>query len=102
MLIDDAYLDVFEADMVRLSRRTYAEVGVPMYLVPEDLTGASIAPPPDPEGQTLADVFEAVTRALADRNGPLSSTDLAQVLEVLADRHFLDVPFSSLSDGPAQ
>ena len=102
MLIDDAYLDVFEADMVRLSRRSYAEVGVPMYLVPEDLTGASIAPPPDPEGQTLADVFEAVTRALADRNGPLSSTDLAQVLEVLADRQFLDVPFSSLSDGPAQ
>ena len=30
MLIDDAFLDVFEADMVRLSRRTYAEVGVPM------------------------------------------------------------------------
>ena len=102
MLIDDAYLDAFEADMVRLSRRTYAEVGVPMYLVPEDLTGTHPAPPPDPEGEALARAFEAVVAALAVRNGPLSSTDLAQVLEVLADRHFLDVPFSSLSVGPAQ
>ncbi len=102
MLIDDAYLDAFEADMVRLSRRAYAEVGVPMYLVPEDLTGANPVPPPDPEGEALAAEFDAVTAALATRNGTLSSTDLAQVLEVLADRHFLDVPFSSLSDGPAQ
>lgn len=88
--------------MVRLSRRAYAEVGVPMYLVPEDLTGANPVPPPDPEGEALAAEFDAVTAALATRNGTLSSTDLAQVLEVLADRHFLDVPFSSLSDGPAQ
>ncbi|MEO8244018.1 MAG: hypothetical protein ABI832_17070 [bacterium] len=102
MLIDDAYLDQFETDMVRLSRRAYAEVGVPMYLVPEDLTGTNPAPPPDPAFQALAQEFEAVTAALAARNGPLSSTDLAQVLEVLADRNFLDVPFSSLSDGPAQ
>ena len=102
MLIDDTYLDMFEADMVRLSRRNYSEVGVPMYLVPEDLTGTSPAAPPDAAGQILADEFQAVTSALSARNGPLSSTDLAQVLEVLADRHFLDVPFSSLSDGPAQ
>ena len=102
MLIDDTYLDAFEADIVRLSRRSYAEVGVPMYLVPEDLTGTNPAPPPDPAGQALADLFEAVTRALAARNGPLTSSDLAHVLEVLADRHFLDVPFSSLSDGLVQ
>ena len=102
MLIDDTYLDMFEADMVRLSRRAYSEVGVPMYLVPEDLTGTIPTPEPDPEGQALADLFEAVIHALTQRNGSLSSTDLAQVLEVLADRHFLDVPFSSLSDGPAR
>lgn len=102
MLIDDTYLDRFEADMVRLSRRIYAEVGVPMYLVPEDLTGTNPVPPPDPAFQALAQEFEAVIAALTLRNGPLSTTDLAMVLEVLADRHFLDVPFSSLSDGPAQ
>ena len=102
MLIDDAYLDRFEADMVRLSRRTYAEVGVPMFLIPEDLTASNPAPPPDPAFDTLTHEFEAVCQALTRRNGPLSSTDLAHILEVLADRHFLDVPFSSLSDGPAQ
>lgn len=96
MTIDDDYLDAFEADMVRLSRRIYAEVGVPMYLVPEDLTdsGPASAPAPSP----LAEEFEAVLAALERRNGPLVISDIAQVLEVLADRHFLDVPFSSLAE----
>lgn len=97
MKIDDDYLDAFEDDIVRLSRRTYAEAGVPMYLVPEDLTGATPPPAPDAEGAALAELFEAVTRALEARNGPLSSRDIAHVLEVLADRHFLDQPFSELS-----
>ena len=97
MKIDDDYLDAFEDDIVRLSRRTYAQAGVPMYLVPEDLTGNTPKAPPDPEGQHLAELFEAVTAALEARNGPLSSSDIAHVLEVLADRHFLDRPFSSLA-----
>ena len=101
MLIDEAYLDAFEDDMVRLSRRTYAMTGVPMYLVPEDLTGQSHVPPPDPESEALAAEFEAVCAALAGRNGPLASIDIARILEVLADRHFLHVPFSSLADGAA-
>ena len=97
MLIDDAYLDAFEDDMVRLSRRTYAVTGVPMYLVPEDLTGTNSAPASDPEGEALATEFQAVCAALASRNGPLVGTDISRILEVLADRHFLDVPFSSLA-----
>ena len=101
MLIDEAYLDAFEDDMVRLSRRTYAVTGVPMYLVPEDLTGQNPEPPSDPEGEALAAEFEAVCNALAHRNGPLASIDIARILEVLADRHFLDVPFSSLAGGAA-
>lgn len=101
MQIDDAYLDAFEDDMVRLSRRTYAVTGVPMYLVPEDLTGQNPVPPPDPAVQALADEFEAVCAALAHRNGPLASIDISRILEVLADRHFLDVPFSSLAEGGA-
>lgn len=98
MHIDNAYLDAFEDDIVRLSRRVYAVTGVPMYLVPEDLTGTNPTPPHDPEGAALADEFEAVCEALATRNGPLSTLDLARILEVLADRHFLSVPFSSLSE----
>lgn len=101
MQIDDAYLDAFEDDMVRLSRRTYAVTGVPMFLVPEDLTGQNPVPPPDPEGAALAAEFEAVCAALARRNGPLESIDISRVLEVLADRHFLAVPFSSLAEGAA-
>ena len=99
MQIDDAYLDAFEDDMVRLSRRTYAVTGVPMYLVPEDLTGTNPVPPSDPEGEALAEEFQAVCAALAGRNGPLASSDISRILEVLADRHFLDVPFSSLAGG---
>lgn len=100
MLIDDVWLDAFEDDIVRLSRRPYAEVGVPMFLVPEDLTGATGSAAPDAGGEDLAALFEAVVAALTARNGPLSSSDIAQVIEVLADRHFLDVPFSSLTEGP--
>ena len=99
MQIDDAYLDAFEDDMVRLSRRTYAVTGVPMYLVPEDLTGTNPVPQSDPEGEALAETFQAVCAALARRNGPLTSSDISRILEVLADRHFLDVPFSSLAGG---
>ena len=99
MTFDEDTLDAFEDDMARLSRRIYAEVGVPMYLVPEDLTAKAAEPAPDPESEALAAEFEAVVAALTERNGPLSTTDLAHVLEVLADRHFLDVPFSSLQPG---
>lgn len=83
--------------MVRLSRRTYAEAGVAMYLVPEDLT--TDAPPAPASGQDakLAQLFEDVSAALEARNGPLSARDIAHILEVLADRHFLDTPMSQLS-----
>ena len=97
MVIDEAYLDAFEDDIVRLSRRVYAEVGVPMFLVPEDLTGTAGVATPDPAGEELAVLFEAIVAALTARNGPLTSSDIAHVIEVLADRHFLDVPFSSLA-----
>lgn len=98
MKIDDAFLDALEDDMVRLSRRTYAVAGIPMYLVPEDLTGGTPAAPPDPDGQAIAALFEEVSAALEQRNGPMSSSDIAQILEVLADRHFLERPFSDLSE----
>ena len=97
MQIDDDYLDAFEDDMARLARRTYAEVGVPMYLVPEDLTGIHPPAPATAPSDALASEFEAVIAALQLRNGPLSTSDIAQVLEVLADRHFLDRPFSALA-----
>lgn len=97
MQIDAAFLDAFEADIVRLSRRTYAQAGVPMYLVPEDLTGNTPPAAPSAEGQAMHDLFTAICAALVERNGPLSTGDIAHILEVLADRHFVDQPFSTLS-----
>ena len=98
MEIDDAWLDAFEDDIVRLSRRDYAVTGVPMFIVPEDLTGSAPALALDPEGERIGALFEAVVAALTARNGPLSGSDIAHILEVLADRHFLDRPMSSQAD----
>ena len=99
MIIDDAFLDAIEDDMVRLSRRVYSETGVPMLLVPEDLTVTAGPVAVDPAGAALAAQFEAILVALEARNGPLSTSDIAHVIEVLADRHFLDQPFSLLAEG---
>lgn len=100
MDIDDAWLDAFEDDIVRLSRRDYSVTGVAMYLVPEDLTGTAPPHTPDPEGARIGALFEAVCAAMEARNGPLSGADISHILEVLADRHFLDRPLSSLGDAP--
>lgn len=95
MTIDDDWLDAFEDDIVRLSRRDYSVTGVAMYLVPEDLTGGPSAVTPDPEGERIGKLFEEVCAAMEARNGPLSGSDISHILEVLADRHFLDRSLSS-------
>lgn len=102
MTIDDAWLDAFEDDIVRLSRREPSITGVAMYLVPEDLTGAPAIFAPDPEGARIGALFEQVVAAMVARNGPLSGPDISQILEVLADRHFLDRPLSLLDGGDAE
>jgi hypothetical protein len=96
MTLDDAWLDQFEDDIVRLSRRDYSVTGVPMFIVPEDLTGGGGAVAPDPSGERIGALFQAVVAALTARNGPLNGQDISHVLEVLADRHFLDRPFSEV------
>lgn len=98
MTIDDAWLDAFEDDMVRLSRRDYSVTGVAMYLVPEDLTGRQASFTPDPMGEKIGTLFEQVVAALEARNGPIAGPDISNILEVLADRHFLDRPLSSVSE----
>lgn len=100
MLIDDDWLDAFEDDIVRLSRRDYSVTGVAMYLVPEDLTGGASSVAPDPEGERIGTLFEEVCAAMEARNGPLSGADISHILEVLADRHFLDRPLSDAGSAP--
>ena len=75
MLIDEAYLDAFEDEMVRLSRRTYAVTGVPMYLVPEDLTGQNSEPQPDPEGEKACGFGGERKRAPHNSTGSTTTTE---------------------------
>ena len=91
-------IDALEAEIARLSARPYAEIGVPMYIVPENLCDG--APEPAPAApNALSRAFDEAVAALEAKRGPLHAEDLARIIEVLADRTFLDQPFSALSDG---
>lgn len=85
------------AEMDRLGQRPYSQIGVPMYLVVEDLTGTCATPGADGD-PALAEAFRAsIARVIAER-GDVQPADIARVIEVLADRTFLDRPFSELTD----
>lgn len=83
--------DTLAADMARLGMRPYSQVGVPMFVIAQDLTPNAM---PRPE--------IAVTRDLAQRFADLAATlisvdpdpgfaQVARLVEVLADRHLLQV-----------
>ncbi len=92
-------IDWLEAEIDRLSSLPLAEVGVPMFLVPEDLFAPEATREAPPEGTDLSRAFDAAVAGLEARRGPLSPRDLAAVIEVLAEHHFLGRPFSSLASG---
>ncbi|SFS12482.1 hypothetical protein [Sphingomonas jatrophae] len=75
------------ADMARLGARPYSEVGVPMFLVAEDLRG-DLAVKDEGEPKLAA----ALRDMAVERPEP---ADTARLIEVLADRHILG------ADGPA-
>ena len=87
---ETAFADALLADMARLGMRTYSEVGVPMFLIAEDLRG-SPPPPPDPATPwpDLAELFVRMEAALAARRADYGVADLARLIEVFADRHLL-------------
>ena len=63
-----------------------------MFLVPEDLTGTAAVAAPDPAGAELAVLFQAIVAALIARNGPLTSSDIAHVIEVLKEINADETP----------
>lgn len=86
-----SFIDHLLADMQRLGNRPYAEIGVPMFIVAEDLTSAAqdraVA---DPRGGTqLATLFAEAATALKAHQAELTAGDIARLVEVIADRHFL-------------
>jgi len=89
--LSEAFIDRLVADMERLGRRPYAEIGVPMFLVAEDLTDAAKdRNAADPvAGAELAALFAQAATALKRRKPELTAGDIARLVEVIADRHFL-------------
>ena len=81
--------DILAADMARLGARPYSEVGVPMFVIAQDL--ASIEPPRDAirTNDDLAERFAALMAAVVAENPEPQVADVARLVEVFADRHLL-------------
>lgn len=101
--VPDEELDERLAHMERLGSRPYAEIGVPMFLVAEDLT-AGLAPngPParradDGSGRILAMLLADGADAMRRRLPELTPKDLARLIESLADRYFLGLATPAFS-----
>lgn len=84
----ETLIDILVAETERLETTKYAEVGVPMFLIGEDLTGAAAAYGGEPTDD-LGAHFAQLAGALALRKPELDLDDVAKLLEVLADRYFL-------------
>lgn len=102
----DTVADELIADMERLGRRPYAEVGVPMFLVAEDRR-ASTPPAVDVATQwrDVATLFADRAEVLIARKPDLGVSDVARLVEVFADRYLIASavpPFSMISDEPVE
>lgn len=92
----ETLIDILVADSDRIETVKYAEMGVPMFLIGEDATGAAaVAPRDDAATDSLGQHLAELAGALALRKTELDCDDVAKLLEVLADRYFL-------SQGPAR
>ena len=100
--LSEAFIDQLLADMERLGKRPYAEIGVPMFLVAEDLTGAAQDRTAGDAlaGTHLAALFAQAAEALSRRKPDLTAGDIARLVEVIADRHFLALATPAFSQIP--
>lgn len=104
MSLDPATADLI-ADMMRLGQREYSEVGVPMFLIAEDMNGS---PPPPIDASThwrdIATLFGVRAEALAAHRPDLDISDVARMIEVFADRYLvasMTPAFTAIADPPA-
>ena len=97
-LAEDA-IDGRLADMDRLGARDYTEIGVPMFLIAEDLTpGAATRPMVDGSGRLLALLLAEGAETMRRRKPDLGAADIARLVESLADRHFMSFATPSFSE----
>ena len=96
--LPDEEVDARLADMARLGSRDYKEIGVPMFLVAEDLTEGTPQPAArDGSGRLLAMLLAEGVEALRRRRPDLGADDIARLIEQIADRHFLALAMPSFS-----
>lgn len=78
------------ADMARLGMRKYSEVGVPMFLVAENLRDIPAPPLTIPQGwPDIAAQFDRHADLLTAERPEVELRDVARLIEVLADRHIV-------------
>lgn len=85
---DDHFAERLLADMARLGERPYAQVGVPMFVVAEDLRGGPL-PPLGEAWPAIAETFVRMGAVLDEQRPDAGPKDVARLIEVLADRHLL-------------
>lgn len=85
------------AEIDALAARAYSEIGVPAYLIGEDL-GEETLEPATANDCELASTFLAMARTLGREP---DAEMIAQLLELLADRYFLPSAQPSFSSCPA-
>ena len=96
--------DALAVDMARLGARPYSEVGVPMFVIGQDLTAALASPVATAASGDLADRFADLTAAFISTDPDPGVAKIARLVEVLADRHLLEIDgpcFTAISDGAA-
>lgn len=98
--ITEAFIDEVMADIERLTSRDYAEIGVPMFLIAEDLSAGapqSVAPHSPHRSALLRAAFDQVWAAISARKPELDSVDISRAIEVVADRYILAIPAGEFS-----
>lgn len=83
-----AFVDALLAEIEGLDARAYAEVGVPTFLVAEDLTIDAPAPSSVGASDRLGASFAQLAGALVSRKPQLDVEDVGKLIEVFADHNF--------------
>ena len=99
-MLPDTFIDEVFADIERLTSRNYAEVGVPMFLIAEDLSSGAAAPtaPVSPHHSAMvATEFDQVWAAIVARKPDLDAVDISRAIEVFADRYILRLAASEFT-----
>ncbi len=94
--------DSLANDMARLDARPYSEVGVPMFVIAQDMTKTKTRRAERTNQGVLAERLVALATTLIATTPQPNLGDVARLVEVLADRHLLELDgprFTQIADG---